>query len=174
MKKNLMSVIILALLVVNLVLTSVLMFTIYPQAKAANELITAVCNAISLDLHSGSATGLGNLPLDKMELYAVNGGADMTFNLKKSNSSKSEYAVLGVSLSINKTSSTYEANGTTPLSEKEALIKDTIDSVVGSYTKDEFDTDKEAVKKEILKKLQNTFGADYVIGISFSKSVSSD
>lgn len=174
MKKNLMSVIILALLVVNLVLTSVLMFTIYPQAKAANELITAVCNAISLDLHSGAASGLENLPLDKVELYAVNGGAEMTFNLKKGDSSKTEYAVIGVALTVNKTSSTYEADGTTPLSEKEALIKDTLDSVIRTYTKDEFDTDIDTVKKEILKKIQNTFGADYVIGISFTKGVTSD
>ncbi|MGN1154607.1 MAG: flagellar basal body-associated FliL family protein [Agathobacter sp.] len=171
MKKNLMSVIILALLVVNLVLTSVLMFTIYPQAKAANELITAVCNAIDLDLHSGAASGLGSIPLDKVELYSVNDGADMTFNLKKGDSNKTEYAVIGVALSINKTSSTYEKDGVTQLSEKEPLIKDTIDSVIRTYTKDEFDTNTDAVKKEILKKLQNIFGADYVIGISFTKGV---
>ena len=173
MKKNLMSVIILALLVVNLVLTSVLMFTIYPQAKAANELITKICNAISLDLNSGSATGLGNLPLDQVEMYSVNGGADMTFNLKKSDG-KTAYALLQVSLSINKGSVNYESSGTTPLSEKETLIKDAIDSVIGNYTKDEFETDKESLKKEILKKLQNTFGAEYVIGISFGKAVTSD
>lgn len=172
MKKNLMSVIILALLVVNLVLTAVLMFTIYPQTKAANELITKICNAINLDLNSGSATGLGNLPLDKVELYAVNEGKDMTFNLKKGESNKSEYAVIGVSLSINKTSQTYEASGIAPLSEKEALIKDAIDSIIRTYTKEEFDTNTETVKKEILKRVQNIFGAEYVIGISFTKGVS--
>ena len=172
MKKNLMSVIILALLIVNLVLTSIMMFTIYPQAKNANELITAICHAIDMDLQSGAATGLGNLPLDKVELYAVNGGADMTFNLKKGTGSKSEYALLQVYLSINKTSNTYEQSGVAPLTEKEAIIKDAIDAVIGTYTKDEFDSNKEAVKKEILKKIQNTFGADYVVGISFGKGVS--
>ena len=171
MKKNLMSVIILALLVVNLVLTSILMFTIYPQAKNANELITAICHAINMDLQSGAASGLGNLPLDKVELYAVNGGADMNFNLKKGSGTKTEYAIIAASLSINKTSNTYEQSGTAILSEKEEYIKDAIDTVVGKYTKEEFDTNKEAVKKEILKKIQNIFGADYVIGISFGKSV---
>lgn len=171
MKKNLMSVIILALLVVNLVLTSILMFTIYPQAKAANELITAVCNAIEMDLQSGAATGLGNLPLDQIELYAVNGGQEMTVNLAKGNSSKTEYAVIGVSLSINKKSSRYESSGTTVLAEKEAIVKDAINNIIRKYTKDEFDTNTDKVKKEILKSLQNTFGADFVVGVSFTKNV---
>ena len=122
MKKNLMSVIILALLVVNLVLTSVLMFTIYPQSKAANELITKICNAISLDLNSGSATGLGNLPLEQVELYAVDAGNDMTFNLKKGDDNKIHYAILKISLSVNKTSVLYGNSGSAPLTEKEAFL----------------------------------------------------
>ena len=96
----------------------------------------------------------------------------VTFNLKKGTGSKSEYALLQVYLSINKTSNTYEQSGVAPLTEKEAIIKDAIDAVIGTYTKDEFDSNKEAVKKEILKKIQNTFGADYVVGISFGKGVS--
>lgn len=171
MKKNLMSVIILALLVVNLVLTSVLMFTIYPQSKAANELITKICNAISLDLNSGSATGLGNLPLDQVELYAVDAGNDMTFNLKKGDDNKIHYAILKISLSVNKTSVLYGNSGSAPLTEKEALIKDAIDSVVGTYTQEEFEANKESIKKEILKKVQNIFGAEYVIGVSYGKAV---
>lgn len=171
MKKNLMSVIILALLVVNLVLTSVLMFTIYPQAKAANELITAVCNAIDMDLQSGAATGLGNLPLNQIELYAVNAGADMTVNLAKGDRNKTEYAVIGVSLSVNKKSAEYEANGVTSLSEKEAIVKDAINNIIRKYTKDEFDANTDKVKKEILKSLQNTFGPDFVVGVSFTKNV---
>ena len=169
-----MSVIILAVLVVNLVLTSVLMFTIYPQSKAANELITKICNAISLDLNSGSATGLGNLPLDQVEMYAVNAGTDMTFNLKKGSGKDTPYVVMQISLSINKTSVLYGNSGVTPLTEKETLIKDAIDSVVGSYTKDEFDADKESIKKEILKKVQNIFGAEYVIGVSYGKAVTTE
>lgn len=170
MKKNLMSVIILALLVVNLVLTSVLMFTIYPQAKAANELITKVCNAIQLDLHSGAATGLGNLPIDQVTTYAVGEGADMTINLAKGEDGKEHYAVIAVSLSLNNKSDTYKESETTILSEKEAIIKDTINNIVRKYTKEQFNNENDAVKKEILKSLQNTFGADYVVGISFTKS----
>ncbi len=171
MKKNLMSVIILALLIVNLVLTSVLMFTIYPQAQQANKLITAVCNAIQLDLQSGAATGLSNLPLSQIVTYAVGGGADMTINLAKGSDGKDHYALISVSLSINNKSDVYKENDITLLSEKEAIIKDTINNIVRKYTKEEFDKDSTVVKKEILKNLQNIFGADYVVGVAFAKEV---
>ena len=57
------------------------------------------------------------------------------------------------------------------MSEKEAIIKDTINNIVRKYTKEEFDKDSTVVKKEILKNLQNIFGADYVVGVAFAKEV---
>lgn len=48
MKKNLISVLILALCFANLVLTALLIFTIIPETKKANNLIDQVCQAISL------------------------------------------------------------------------------------------------------------------------------
>ena len=55
MKKNLISVLILALCFANLVLTALLIFTIIPETKKANNLIDQVCEAISLDLNSDTA-----------------------------------------------------------------------------------------------------------------------
>lgn len=49
MKKNLITVIVLALVLVNLVLTAILTITILPETKKANELITQVCSAINLE-----------------------------------------------------------------------------------------------------------------------------
>lgn len=146
------------------------MFTIYPQAKAANQLITAVCNAISLDLHSGAATGLGNLPLEQQVAYPVGGGEDMTINLAKGADGKQHYAILSVSLSVNNKSDLYKEKETAVLTEQEAIIKDTINNVVRQYTKEEFNENLQDIQKEILKKLQHTFGADYVVGVAFAKS----
>ena len=56
MKKNLMSVIILALVFANFVLTALLMFTVLPETKKANKMIEDVCNAVDLELNSGVAT----------------------------------------------------------------------------------------------------------------------
>lgn len=50
MKKNLLTVIILALVLVNLILTAVLAFSVIPQTKKSNELIDQVCAAINIEL----------------------------------------------------------------------------------------------------------------------------
>ena len=164
MKKNLMTVIILALVVANLVLTAIMMFTIVPQTKKANEMITKVCESIDLELNSGAATGLSNLPIDQIETYDVADGETITVNLKDGG-----YAVVSVCISVNNESETYEESTTEPLSTKESIIKDSIIEIVGNYSKDELNASKDDVKSELLKTLQKTFGADYVVGISFPK-----
>ena len=100
MKKNLITVIILALVVVNLVLTAVLTISIVPETKKANELITKVCSAIDLDLQAGDTAGSLAINVEDMYDYAVNGGETMTINLKNSGDGKDHYGILGISLSL--------------------------------------------------------------------------
>ena len=66
MKKNLMSVVILALVLANFVLTGLLVFTIIPETRNANKMIEAVCAAIDLELSSGVTTGTSNIPIDQI------------------------------------------------------------------------------------------------------------
>ena len=162
MKKNLMSVIILALVVINLVLTAIMMFTIMPQTQKANEMITKVCEAIDLELNSGAATGLSNLPMSQIEVYNVAEGATMTVNL-----ADGKYAVVAIAISVNNESEEYEENTTTPLSTKESLIKDAVRETIAKYTKAELSANSDMAKDEILKILKKDFGAEYIVGISF-------
>ena len=78
MKKNLISVVILALVFANFVLTALLMFSVLPETKKANTLIEKVCSAIDLDLNSGAATGTSNISIDDQEIYKVSEGEDST------------------------------------------------------------------------------------------------
>ena len=110
MKKNLITVVILALVLVNLILTAVLTITILPETKKANELITQVCSAINLELNSGSVTSNSmSVPIDKLATYDITD--DMTINLKDSEDGKKHYAVITVSLSMNTDSEGYKTYG---------------------------------------------------------------
>ena len=163
MKKNLMTVIILALVFANFVLTAIMMFAILPQTQKANELITKVCEAIDLELNSGAATGLSNLPIDQIATYSVSGGETMTINL-----ADDHYALVAVSLSINKESDRYKEATTEILTEQESIIKNTINQVIRQYTKEEFLKNSQDVQDEICKSLQKTYGTDYIVGVNFS------
>ena len=165
MKKNLVSVIILALVLVNLILTAVLAFTIIPQTQKSNILIDRVCAAIDLELES-SGDALAAIPIEDIEVYNV--ADQFTINLKDSGDGKSHYALFSVGFSLNIKSEAYETVTVEGISAKETLIKDKIIGIVKQYTKEEFDANSEAVKAEILEAMQEMFGSDFVVGVSFS------
>lgn len=165
MKKNLMTVIILALVVANFVMTAIMMFITLPQTQKANEMIQKVCEAIDLELNSGAATGLSNLPVDRIEPYDVAAGESITVNLKGGG-----YAVVSLCISVDNESETYaDKEGTAYLSTKESIIKGSVIEIVGNYTKEELSESRTDMEAELLKALKKTFGADYVVGISFTK-----
>ena len=172
MKKNLISVLILALVFANFVLTAILMFTVLPETQKANTLIEKVCSAIDLDLNSGGENGATNIPIDQQDTYKVNEGEKITTNLAKGNDGKSHYAIVKVSLVLNKKSDNYKTYNQEFLANQDETIKNDVIQVIGQYTLDEFESNKEQVKAEILSDMQKLFGADLVIGVNFSESTS--
>ena len=165
MKKNLISVLILALVLANLILTAILAFTIIPQTKKSNELIDQVCSAIDLELESGSNI---SVPIENIVVHNI--VDEFTCNLKDSGDGKDHYALFSIGFSINTESEEYdEGAGLEALTLKETIIKDQINSIVSKYTLEEFRADGNyAVKQEILKTMQELFGAEFIVGVSFS------
>ena len=171
MKKNLISVIILALVFANFVLTALLIFTVLPETKKANKMIDAVCSAIDLDVNSGAGSNQLSVPIDQTEEFKVNGGETMTMNLAQGADGKSHYAVLSVTLLMNTKSDAYKkygANSEEGLTAKESIIKNDINQVIRSYTIDDFNNDVTGVQDQILSDLQDMFGSDFIVGVNFS------
>lgn len=164
MKKNLITVITLALVVVNLVLTVILTITILPETKKANELITKVCSAIDLDLESGSATSNANIPIDQIEVYNIDD--EQTINLKQDGDGKDHFAIITVSISMDTKNSDYKELQP-QVEEKVNLIKGDINNIVSQYTIDEIKNNQSAVQDEILKDLQKMFGSDFIVAVGF-------
>ncbi len=164
MKKYLITVITLALVVVNLVLTVILTITILPETKKANELITKVCSAIDLDLESGSATSNANIPIDQIDVYNIED--QQTINLKSSGDGKDHFAMITVSISMDKKNKDYK-DLQPEVENKVELIKGEINNIVSQYTIDEIKDNQSAVQNEILKDLQKMFGSDFIVAVGF-------
>ena len=164
MKKNLITVITLALVVVNLVLTVILTITILPETPKANELIPKVCSAIDLDLESGSATSNANIPIDQIEVYNIDD--EQTINLKQDGDGKDHFAMITVSISMDTKNSDYKELKP-QVEEKVNLIKGDINNIVSQYTIDEIKNNQSAVQDEILKDLQKMFGSDFIVAVGF-------
>lgn len=171
MKKNLITVVILALVVVNLVLTAVLTITIIPETQKANELITKVCSAIDLDLVAGDTAGSLAINVENMVDYPVNSGTALTINLKDSGDGEAHYAVLGVSLSMDNQNEDYAKfapDGS--LTAYDNILSDTINKTVAGHTIDEMRNNEEGVKEEILEAVQTLFKSSFVVRVNFSSA----
>ena len=172
MKKNLISVIILALVMVNLVLTAILAFSIIPQTKKSNELIDQVCAAIDIELEGGQNKNSAAVPIEDIEVYNI--VDSFTVNLADSGDGKKHYAQFSVGLSVNTKSEGYKTygggEGLPELVAKETIIRSEINTIVSPYTEEAFNADgQKAVKEEILEAVQDMFGGtDFIIGVNFS------
>lgn len=165
MKKNLMSVLILALVLVNTILTAILAIAIVPQTKKSNELINSVATAIKLELNSESGTKASSIPMDQIATYDIED--EMTINLKPGDDDKDHYVVLKASISMDTKNSGYKSYGE-DIGDKASVLKNEINSVVSSHTYEEFRDDQQAIQSEILKNLQTLFDSDFIVSVGFS------
>ena len=87
MKKNILTIVILALCLINMVLTSVMIFTIVPTSNKTNRLISQISSVIDLELESPEqAEEEEQIPVTEIETYKVANGEEggaLTINLKQ-------------------------------------------------------------------------------------------
>lgn len=165
MKKNLMSVIILALLIVNIALTAVMLFSVTGTNKATADLIARISGAMDMELSSTEGSSFKpSVPIENIASYDI---ADtMTIRLKQGEDGADHYIMIAVTLSMDTEHEDYKTYGES-LEGRESLIKSEIISVVGEYTLEEAQADEEGLKQAILERIQNMFGSDFIFKVDF-------
>lgn len=169
MKKNLLSILILALVLVNLVLNIVMIFSVLPAARKTNNMVTKICGILDIELAADEDANK-KVSMDKLAVYEISEGATMTINFKGGEDGKAHYLVTAVSISMNTESDGYETYGTT-IADKESIIKGEISNVVSSYTMEEYQVDAAGIRKEITDNLCDMFESDFIVDVTFSDVV---
>lgn len=169
MKKNLLSILILALVLVNLILNVVMIFSVLPAARKTNKMVTQICSILDIELAADEETA-NKISMDKLAIHEVSEGDTMTINFKGGADGKAHYLVTAVSISMNTESDGYKKYGET-ISEKESIIKGEISNVVSSYTMEEYQVDAAGIREEIVKNLQDMFESDFIVDVTFSDVV---
>ena len=178
MKKNILSFAILALLIVNLVLTAILMFNVTSTNKQVADLVGNIATAMSLELTSPGEEGKAEVSLADTEVYAIAGSMTMPLALETvteadgSQSSRQGYLICNVSLSMNTKHEDYETYGSAEaMAAKEELIKDAINTIVSKHTASELQSEAgiEKLKEELLKAVQDLYQSDFIYKISISE-----
>lgn len=168
MKKNLLSILILALLIVNIVMTAIMMFSITGMTKSTTALVKDIASAVKLDLSEGTEEeAAAAVPMEDTEVHAIE--SQMTIPLKMGEDGMQHYAQVAVSLSMNTKDEGYKKYGAT-IATKESLIQDQIFAIFGTHTMEECQSpeNQEMIKQEIVKKVQEMYDSKFVYQVNFS------
>lgn len=165
MKKNLITVIILAICVVNLILNIMLVFVCMPSAKKTNNLITQIASVLNLELESED--GQPTVALEHIATYSVEA---QVVNLKDDGSGDNHYVQVGLTLELDNSSKDYESLNTV-LQGAEGPVFDEARNVIQGYTYEEVNDQakQEEIKKRILDSLQQKYATQCIYRVSFSK-----
>ncbi len=168
MKKNIFSVIITVLTVVNVVLTAIMFFVMVPTFNKTNNLITQVASVLNLELDGDSdAKADADYSMSDLEDTPVTFDSQQTINLKTGSDGAQHYAMLsGYTISVNKKADDYKDFGTDAITAKASVYTDIIRSVIQAHTED--DISEDAVKKEALEQIQKKFDTKAIVGITLS------
>lgn len=164
MRKNLITVITLALVLVNLVLTAIMAVAIMPEINKVNSLVTKISDAIDLDIASNPSGSSANISMDAVQVQSFEN--TMTIPLADSGDGKDHMAVIGITLSVNTNSDAF-ANYS-DMTTYEGVIRTEVNNIVHKYTLEELKADIEGVQDEIRDDLNALFGSDLIAAVGFS------
>lgn len=166
MKKNIFSVIITVLTVINVVLTSILFFVMLPTFQKTNNLITQVASVLNLELDADAeATADADYSQKDLEITKVAFEGDQTVNLVVGDDGTQHYAVFsGYSVYVNKEANDYEDFSTEVITANADAITDAVRTVMQSKKYEE--ADEATIKKEALEKVQEIFDTKAIVQIT--------
>lgn len=168
MKKNLLSILILALLVVNLIMTGIMMFSVLNQSNKTAKLVGKIASAVDLELNADAPGETEKVEVDikDTDVYVI---PEITVPLAASEDGKDHYFIVTVSLSLNTKDKDYKTHGSAEaMSKKESLIKSEINSVISQYTLEYCKANQEQLCEEILERLQELYDSQFIFDVTFS------
>ncbi len=168
MKKNLLTVLILALVIVNIVLSSIMMVSVISANKKTAELVGSVASALNLEMAVPGSEGEAEpvVSLEDTEVYALPEALMIPLS---SADGGTVYFIFELSLSMNSKGDGYKKLGENITSGSyDTLIKDCVNSVVSTHTEEECRNDFESIRNEILQAIQTMLDYDFVYKVNIS------
>lgn len=173
-EKNILTVVVIALCLINLALSAVIVFSIVPMANRSNELITQVASVINLELEDPNADSItGDVPVadrETLEPIANSSGTELMINLKGGTGSKKHYALFDtVTLTVNKKADDYKTV-TGLIAGNTNYIIECVSTTLTQRTYEDLenDPDRSKLKKDVLEKLNDYFDTSMICDVTIN------
>ncbi|HHV10207.1 MAG TPA: hypothetical protein GXX75_08025 [Clostridiales bacterium] len=173
MKKNILTIIIMAITLINTVLLAILIFVIVPSSNRTNQLVAKVASIVNLELENPeeaevSVSDIVTQKIDeKLTIKLKNSGGQQINN---GNEEQPHYAILYVSLAMNSKNKDYETLKD-KIVENEGPITEIVNEEFAKYTIDNVQDNKETIRKKVLERIHDLFQSDFIINVSFGNIV---
>ena len=162
MKKNLLTIIILAFQVVQVVILGFILLSLMTTNSKAVTVLNDVAAAFELEQAGGLGGGVDptsvnqDVALTDRMTHPVNNGEAMTITLAMGSDNKQHYAQVTLDLLMDATNPDY-ATYSGLLASLDSSIDSVVQTVVGKYTYDNVTQSQEAIRQEILQELWSLF-----------------
>lgn len=174
MKKNLISIIILALMIVNIALTAIMMFSVVGTSRKTAALVDNIATALNLELTAGSGSEKAEVvvPMSDIEPYTISEKMTIPLKLEVDAEGKEQqhYFIANITLSMNTKDKGYKSYGA-DIDTRESLIKGEITDVIQSHTVDEARNNQDQIREEILDRIQEMFDSEFIFNVTFSDTM---
>lgn len=170
MKKNLLSVLVLALVLVNVILSAVMMFSVLSTNKKTAALVNSVASILSLELEKPGVEEQKPVPMSDLAFWNLEGKMTIPLTNVEGDDGKVHYLVLeGIAFSMNTKEKGYKTYGEdVEAGNYASVIKDVITSVVSEYTAEECNYKFEEIREEILTRVKDLFDKDFIYSVAIS------
>lgn len=166
MKKNLITVLILAISIINLVFNIILFFVFMPSVAKTNKLIGDISEVLDLELASQSASSAGQVDVNNLVEFKLEEGSPI--NLASNGDDELHALKYGITIKMDKTAKDYEKINTT-LSTSTSYIYDITRDVVGQYTYEQvIDVNvRKEIKEKLLVEFKQYFNTECIYSVEF-------
>ena len=168
MKKNLLTVLILALMIVNIVLTTVIMVSVISANKKTADLVDNIATALNVQFAAPGSEGEAEpaVPLEDTVVYPL--PESMMIQVATADGG-SVYFIFDMSLSMNSKGDGYKKLGENfSYGGYDSVVGDLVNSIVGAHTEEDCRNDIDSIKQEILQAIQDMTGYKFVYRINIS------
>lgn len=164
MKKNILTIVIMAATLINLILSAVLVFAVMPAMNKTSALVNKVASVIDLEIEDADADAQ---EYTMQDLTVVEDVYDNKLNLnlaKDAGEAENHYAQLsGWTLSLNSKADDY-SDINEMITANKVYVDDIVKETIASYTATTMNEAK--VRAEIIKKIQKKYNTKATVEIS--------
>lgn len=167
MKKNMLTIVVIAICVINMVLTSVMMFVMMPAFSNMNNVISQVAAILNLELESAGSDepSYSIADIEVKSVKFAEDGKNQSINLVPSGDGINHYGIItGVKFELNTQADDYK-EVVDVIDNKPSILTDIVKSVIGSFSEENIS--EAAVKEQSLKRINDKLdGSNCIINIT--------